>query len=217
MIPTLGHRHLGWNVNGRHRVIAVLATAAVVSVWLLAGRGGEAVCASTPANAPDLQVTALPGVDLRPLLALPGLAASSGPFPGAATSVRSGDREISVWVEGRPRVRSRAIVLDGALARRLRVRAGRDVTLATADGPARVRVARVTSTARRISFTEGVAYTSMRALRHIAPDPHVRGSTLALELADRSRTGEFARWLERRYPARQVYVTQGPGDTCRQS
>jgi hypothetical protein len=214
MIPTLGHRHIGWNVHGGHRVIALVATAALVSLWLLAGRGGEAVCASTPANRPDLQVTALPGVDLRPLLGLPGLAASSGPFPAAATSVRADAREISVWLEGRPQVRSRAIVLDGDLARRLGALPGRHVTLATASGPARLEVAGVTSTAQRTPFTDGVAYTSLRELRRIAPNPHVWGSTLALQLADGSRTAEFAQWLERRYPARQVYVTLGGGNDC---
>jgi hypothetical protein len=233
MIPTLGHRHIGSNVHGPHRAIAAVMVAGVMSFWVVAGRGSDAVCASAPAREADLQITALPGVDLRPVLALPGLAAASGPFPGAATSVRTRDQELAVWLESRPRdsavdrplliagtwARPGALVLGIGLAHRLRVRPGEHLILATAGGPLRMRVAGLaaTGTERRTPDSQGVAYATLSDLRKVAPNSHVRGSTVVLELADSATSSEFAQWLEQRYPGPQAYVTRSAGDTCVQA
>jgi hypothetical protein len=230
MIPTLGHRHIGWNLHGAPRAIAAVVAATIVSVWVLTGRGGDAVCAAEPSHRADLQITALPGVDLRPVLALPGLAAASGPFPGAATSIQAPGQELAVWLEARPPdsavdrpvlvagtwARPGAVVLGNRVARRLDVRPGEHVILATAGGPARVRVAglALTTSERRTPDTEGVAYSTLGDLRRVAPNSHVRGSTVVLELADASRLQEFARWLRQRYPGPQAYVTHSRGDNC---
>ena len=51
-----------------------------------AGRLHRMRVARCVTHGPDLRVTAVPGVDLRPILGLSGLSAASGPYPGVASS-----------------------------------------------------------------------------------------------------------------------------------
>ena len=178
---------------------------------------------------PDLQVTGLPGVDLRPALGTSGLTAASGPFPGVAGSLGRGGAEAGAWIEGRP-ARSAAvdrphlvsgswprrgeIVVELGLARRLRMRTGARTAVATTRGDVSMKVAGIaaTSSATRAHGMRGLAYVLPRELRAIAPAP-VHGSTVQLQTAD-GNADAVARRLQQQYPAPQAMIVRSFEHRC---
>jgi hypothetical protein len=182
-------------------------------------------------RAADLQVTALPGVDLRAAAAgVPGVAAGSGPYAGVATSLANGHREVGVWVEGRPRNRSvvdrpllvagtwprhAGLVLERGLAHRLGLRAGSHARVATTSGAARMRISGVAvSSSPHRPGAAGVAYAPPRDVRRISPDSRVHGSTLMLRLEHGGGPVAAAAWLARRFPAPALNVARTARDKC---
>jgi hypothetical protein len=180
-------------------------------------------------HAPDVRVTALPGVDLRRALELPGLSASSGPYPGVGGSVQAGGREVSTWFEGRPRqgsavdrpflvsgtwTRHGGMVVEQGLARRLGLRIGRRVRVASTRGPLRLRVAGIaaSSSVARTSAAPGLAYVLPDDLRRIAPAP-VHGSTVLLQTGGRD-SAALASLLTQRFPGPQAAIASSFGDRC---
>src|SRR2546428_321222 len=94
------------SLSRRLAIVLAALVAAVATIAVTAElRGGsqtpaDEILAAT--NPPDVQVSALPGVDLRPVTRLPGLRASSGPFPDVDSSISYRGREVGVRLEGRP-------------------------------------------------------------------------------------------------------------------
>jgi hypothetical protein len=204
-------------------VVAVTVALATATIPPAGRTACESVSGAT--RSPHLQVAALPGVDLGPVVDLPGLSATSGPFPGVATSLRRGGRERGVWLEGR-RGRQSAVdrpllssgswlrpgnlVVERRLASKLHLERGDRVAVAGASGNLSLRVAgiAVTSAPRRTSAVSGLAYVLPGDLRRVVPDRGVRGSTVLVRLDDRRRSGALAQWLGRRYPGPQATVVQ---------
>ena len=214
-------------------VLGVLALASIALAVAAIPPAATTACNSVAGatRAPHVQIAAVPGVDLGPVTDVPGLAAASGPFPGARTSLRHGGRERGVWLEGRTArstavdaphlasgtwLRPGAVVVERRLASKLHLRRGDRVAVAGAAGRVRLRVAgiAVTSAADRSGGVSGVAYALPRDLRQVAPSPHVRGSTMLVRLGDRERAGAFAQWLGRRYPNAQATIRHAFPDRC---
>jgi hypothetical protein len=203
-------------------LLLAAATAMVGLVMLVGGRGGSSAWQQTfeATNGPHVRVSALPGVDLQPLMSLPGLAEASGPFPGVQTSLRHHGRESGVWLEGRAAtssvvdhplivsgkwLRPGAVVLDRSLASAIGAGVGDRVT---ADGVS-LRVAGITKTAasgRDRNRSEGLGYVLPGTLARIVPDSHTFGSTVMLRISDPDRSGSFVRAIESTYPGAQVVV-----------
>src|SRR5688572_7088670 len=158
MFQTSTPTHLGWMPHpASHRrllalvVAAVGASAAVIAITSTVA-GTSCATAAGAASVPDIRITALPGVDLTPAASLPGVKASSGPFPTAATSLSRGGRERGVRLEARAAfgagesLRPGSVVVERGLARALGLAPGRSLTVATASGSRRMQVAGITTT-----------------------------------------------------------------------
>ena len=235
MTPTHSGIDFGWISRhaSRHSlwtVLAVVAASLAAALVLATPRpAAECVGLSHLTHGPDLRVTAMPGVSLRPALALSGLAAASGPYPGVATSVERGGTEISTWVEGRPQrgaavdrpllvsgswPRRGGVVVEHGLARRLALRTGQRARVATTDGPRSMRVTGIaaTSSVSRTAGTPGLAYVRPHELRKIAPAP-VHSSTVLLRV-DGHKSAALASVLGRMYPGPQAAITRSFADHC---
>jgi putative ABC transport system permease protein len=208
--------------------VAILITGAA-AVALAAALGGGAGSVGQPlaqaTNGPDVQVSALPGVDLRPLEGLPALSASSGPFASIDASVAHGGREVGIHLEARSRaaavvdhplvvvggwVRPGAVVLERGLAGRLGLHPGDSVRIAAASGSVRLAVAGIAATTARERYptaSRGLAYVLPETLARVVPNQAAYGSTLLLRLSDRAAAGRIVERIEARYPGRQVSVT----------
>jgi putative ABC transport system permease protein len=213
-------------IPGRHQVQLLLllaaATATVGLVLLVGGRGGGSAWQQTfeATNGPHVRVSGLPGVDLKPLMTLPGLTEASGPFPGIQTSLRHEGRAAGAWLEGRPAtasvvdhpvivsgrwLRPGAVVLDRQLAAAIGAGVGDRVTT---DG-ASLRVAGITETAtsgRDRNPAEGLGYVLPGTLATVVPDSHALGSTVMLRISDPDRSGSYVKAIESTYPAAQVMI-----------
>ena len=87
----------------RRLLLLVLVTGFAASAVAVApGREAAVRCSNLlgATDAPHMQLSVLPGVDPRALAALPGVRASSGPFPGVGTSLRHEGAATGVWLEG---------------------------------------------------------------------------------------------------------------------
>lgn len=169
-------------------------------------------------NGPHVAVSALPGVDLRPVIGLPGSTSSSGPFPGVETSVRHGGEEVGLYVEARPTQRTavdrpavlsggwlapRAIVLQRTIAHRLAVTPGDRVRVTTSTGRLQLRVAGVADTTLRRRYpgsSEGIGYVLPPTLSRIAPNTSLHTKTMVIRLADPDAASAFARSVKAEYP-----------------
>jgi hypothetical protein len=215
----------------RRSAAAVLALAAAAAVTVVIATSGGG--ASTDpwqqtfdaTDGPHVVVSALPGADLTPLRALPGLEAASGPFPVVDTSLRHRGREIGTRLEGRPAggtavdhpllvfgvwAHRGTIVLATSTARALGVQAGDSVTVTTAHGRARLTVSGVAETAapsRSSGTARGLGYVVPSTLARVAPKS-TYGSTMLLRLADPDRAGKYVDWIRQRYPGGQVAVSE---------
>lgn len=235
MTPTHSGIDFGWIAGQgfRRRILAAAAVAAVAlgTAMLLITPVSSTACESLAhaTHGPDLRVTALPGVDLRPVLGLTGLSAASGPYPGVASSMESGGTEISTWVEGRPAhgsavdrpflvsgswTRRGGVVVEQGLARRLGLRVGRRARVATAGGTLGLRVTGIaaTSSVARASGISGLAYVLPRDLRRVAPAP-VHGSTVLVRTGGHD-TAPYAQLLARRYPGPQAAIARSFSQRC---
>jgi hypothetical protein len=214
--------------RGMRASVAILAvtTAAAVTIFI-AGESPQPAASPSfdTATGAHVAVSALPGVDLDPIEKLPGLEATSGPYPSVSTGLRHGRRAADVRLEGRTLRRSAVdrpsltsgewigpstIVLEERLARALRARAGSRVTVATAHGPAVLRVAGTTLTGSGIhGGTGGIAYVTPSTIASVAPNSQTHGSTLYLRLADPKSSPRYVNWIRQRYPGPQVTVATG--------
>lgn len=194
---------------------------------VMASAGGIALVitdSGSGAARPDyVTVSALPGVDLAELQTLPGLSATSGPFPSIAIGVSYGGRVADVVVEGRavrraavgePQVirgswaRAGTIVLDETVARTIDVPVGEAVTVSTAGGAEALRLSGTSQTGRRVSSgaEPARAYVTQGTLARIAPNRRTWSWTMSLELAEPSKVSTYVRWLRQRYSFRQAAV-----------
>ena len=217
MTPTHRGIDFGWVTGSALRrtfwAALALVAASAASVTLVVAAGPTAACLSLAraTAGPDVSVTALPGVDLQPVLRFPGLSASAGPYPGIGSSLQNGRTEVSTWIEGRPArgsavdrpllvsgswPRRGGVVVEQGLARRLGLRTGGQTRVATTRGSLRMRVTGIaeTSSVARASGTPGLAYVLLPELRKVAPAP-VHGSTVLLRTDGRD-PGALARLLE---------------------
>jgi hypothetical protein len=234
MTPTHSGMDFGWIARPafRRSLLAALALAAagVAAATLLIAPVSSTACLplAHATQGPDLRVTAVPGVDLRPILALSGLSAASGPYPGVASSIESGGTEVSTWIEGRPArgaavdrpflvsgswARPGGVVVEQGLARRLGLRVGQRARVATTEGMRSLRVTGIaaTTSVARTAGTRGLAYVLPRDLRTVAPAP-VRGSTVLLRTGGDS--GVLAGWLAQSYPGPQAVIARSFSDRC---
>jgi hypothetical protein len=238
-VPTMTPTHtgidLGWIARPAFRrslwtALAVVAAIVTSAILLIAnGSGTTCVGLSHLTRGPDVRVTALPGVDLRPMLGLSGLSAASGPYPGVTSSLGHGGTEVSTWIEGRPARRSAVdrpflvsgswprrggVVVEQGLARRLDLRAGQRTRVATTQGTRSLRVTGIaaSSSVARTADAPGLAYVLPQDLRRVAP-ASVHGSTVLLSVND-ADTGVLARWLEQRYPGPQAVIARSFSDRC---
>lgn len=235
MTPTHSGIDFGWITRPAFRrslltAVAVAVAGAGAAVLLIAPVSSTAcVPLANVTHGPDLRVTAVPGVDLRPVLGLSGVSAASGPYPGVATSMESGGTEVSTWIEGRPPhgsavdrpflvsgswTRPGGVVVEEQLARRLHLRVGQRARVATTEGTRRMRVAGIaaTSSVTRTAGTRGLAYVVPRDLRSVAPTP-VHGATVLLQTGGRD-AGVLAGWLAQRYPGPQAVIARSFSDRC---
>ncbi len=222
MLSTSSDTHLGWTPHAAsHRrllalVVAVAgATAAAVAITSAVG-GTSCATAADATDAPEIRITALAGVDLAPVARLPGVAASSGPYPAVATSLSRGGHERSVRLEARPALgsagspRRGSLVVERGLALALALAPGRSVTVTTTAGPRQMRVATIAAT----SGAGRVAYVVPADLERVAPNARVHESTLLLRLEDPERSGRLAAWVSRAYPGPQVRIARVSGARC---
>jgi putative ABC transport system permease protein len=206
-------------------VMALAAGAAATVVVAIAGPSGKAPSPTTfdATNGPHVAVSALPGVNLRPLADLPGLTAASGPFTGVDTSLRYAGREVGVRLEGRPAAKSAVdqpllvsgewarpgtVVLERSTARALDVPLGGRLTVATTRGRTALTVSGVAETAAPARYPgtgRGLGYVEPGTLAGVGPKATF-GSTMLLRLADPDRTGKYLEWIKQRYPGAQVAV-----------
>jgi hypothetical protein len=225
----ISHPHGALVRRPRRIAVAVLALAAATVIVVANGSGGSSggtwQQTFDATDGPHLVVVGLPGVELTPLRAVPGLTAASGPFPGVDTSVRYRGREIGTRLEGRPAaasavdhpllisgrwVRPRTVVLERSTTRSLRVPLGGRVTVAAARGRISLTVAGVAETAapsRTSGYGRGLGYVVPSTLTGVGPKATF-GSTLLLRLADPDRAGGYVRWIKQRYPGGQVAVEE---------
>jgi hypothetical protein len=200
----------------------VVASAATAVIPSSAGRTRQtAPRAFKVTNGPHLTVSALPGVDLGPVMRLPGVSAASGPFPTLETGARHGRIAADLRLEMRPARQSvvgrpllvsgtwagsGSIVLERGFARRLRARAGSRITVSSTRGAAPLEVAgvAVATSGSLAAGRTGLGYVTRRTLSRLAPNERTYGSTLYLRVADPSRSERYLDWIRRSYPAPQV-------------
>jgi hypothetical protein len=208
-------------------LIALACVAALVIVFNpFAGSAPVQSSLFEATNGPHVFVSALPGVNLAPLERLPGLVATSGPYPGIQTSLRHGGKETALYLEARPRtlgavdrpalasgrwVEPGGVVLSRKVAQQLELRFGDDVRIGTAAGPRKLRVAGIADTTAAVRYSVApaaieVGYALPQTLSTIAPNPRAYGETLLVRLADPGSSAKFAHWIERQYPGPQVLV-----------
>jgi hypothetical protein len=198
--------------------LAALCSAAVAATAVALTAPDEGSGAREPKY---LVVSALPGVGLADLEQLPGLGATSGPFPSVGTEVRLGGRSAGVTLEGRDVRRSAVgqpplasgswtgagtVVLDKRVAHAIGAHVGAPVTVATADGPAVLRLSGTTVGIRGVSPAAARGYVTEHALRRVAPNRRTWSWTLNLRLAEPHALARYASWLRERFPARQAAV-----------
>lgn len=198
-------------------LLAAFAAAAVVLTQALNEGGSGASTRAAAPSAPDIVVTGLPGVDLRPLTELPGLAAASGPYRDAQSSIRHDGREMAVRLEARstrwsavggPHVSSgvwpsrpaEGIVVESRLASRLQIQPGERVRVTGVDGRVPVRVSAVAPGGG------STVYVRSGLLSRLAPNNSTYGSRLNLRLDEPGRAQEYRRWIDHRFPGGQVTV-----------
>jgi hypothetical protein len=208
-------------------LVAVLVGSAA-AIALAAGLRGDTPSLGQPlaeaTNGPDIQVSALPGVDLRPLRGLPALSASSGPFASVDVSIAHAGREVGIRLEARPRgasvvdhplvvaggwVRPGGIVVEQRLARTMGLRPGDRIEVRGAGGDIPLVVAGVAATTDRERYptaSRGLAYALPETLALVAPSDATHGMTLMLKLSDRAAGEQVVERIEARYPGRQVSV-----------
>jgi hypothetical protein len=200
-----------------------LAAVPVVTLALIGGLHDDSSCAASPAaGSGSVRITALPGVDLRPVLSLPGLSAASGPFPGAQASMRMKGRETGVWLEGRNVSQSPVdpvplrrgswvnrgeVVVSASVARSLRVDVGSRVRMPGAKARLRVSGIAAESTRRSIGRDLPSAFVARRDLGRLGVGRARTGSSVLLQPSRETGTAPIADWLEARYPAAQAEVT----------
>jgi hypothetical protein len=214
----------GMSIIDRTRIafalLAVAAAGTTVTMLTIAGAGSTLGAE----RATQLVVSALPGTDLSQLEALPGLSATSGPFPSVTTGVRYGRRAADLRLEGRAvlgsvaggptlssgaRARSGTLVLDEAVAHAIRAHVGARVTVATASGPATLRLSGIAAApqgASNFAARAGTGYVTPSTLRRVAPNRRTYASTLYLRLADTRDSAKYVRWIRAQYPAHQATV-----------
>jgi hypothetical protein len=235
MTPTHTGLGFGWIVRPAfHRSlwkVLALVLAVGVSALLLIAPSSSTGCLTLAqaTRGPELRVTALPGVDLRPALSAAGLTAASGPYPGVASALQRDGAEVATWIEGRPRraaavdrpllldgswPRRGEIALDAGVARRLGYRSGARIGVATAHGVVKMPVAGITATTsvERAAGVPGLAYVLPRDLRTVAPPP-VHSSTVLLQTSG-ARTRTLAHALDGQFPGPQAVVATGFVHRC---
>jgi putative ABC transport system permease protein len=196
-------------------VAAISAAAVAVSS---AGGGAGTPHDFEATNGAHVTVSALPGVDLRPVTRLPGISASSGPFPTVTTGVRHGGRQADLMLEVRPTretavdrpllasgtwARSGAVVLERGIARELQARPGDRIKVSSARGAASLRVA---GTAVTTSESQAIGYVTARTLARVAPNARTYGAALYLRVAEPARSSRYVDWIRRSYPEPQATV-----------
>jgi hypothetical protein len=204
--------------------VATTASTVVVAAGMGDGAGTTAQRVLAATAGPDLVVSALPGVDLRPLMSSPGVSASSGPFPVADTSIRHRGKEAGVWLEGRPRasslvdrpllvagswLRPGTIVLEQKLATRLGLRPGDRIQVTTVTGRRALLVSGIAATVasrRHPSSSDGLAYVLPKTLATVVPERAPHGSALLMRVSDNRRSEALVAQIKARYPGAQVTV-----------
>ena len=187
-----------------------IAAGAVAVVALSGGSSDQGQQTFDATDGPHVVVSALPGVDLTPLRAIPGLTAASGPFPVVDTSLRYRGREVGTRLEGRPVAatvvdhpllvsggwaRPGTIVLERNTARALDVPLGAQVTVAAARGRIRLTVGGVAETAapsRSSGTVRGLGYVVPGTMTRVAPKA-TYGSTMLLRLGRRAGAVSIAK------------------------
>jgi hypothetical protein len=136
---------------------------------------------------------------------------------------------VATWIEGRPRraaavdqpllvsgswPRHREIALDAGVARRLGYRSGGRISVTTARGPVKMRIAGITasSSTQRAAGVRGLAYVLPRDLRAVAP-PAVHSSTVLLRTSG-DGTPALARTLDGQFPGPQSVVATSFAHRC---
>jgi hypothetical protein len=201
--------------------VVVAAAAAAVALSNAVRTRSTVPRAFEVTNGPHLTVSALPGVDLAPVMRLPGISAASGPFPTLETGARHGRAEGDLRLEMRPTRQSAvdqplllsgtwagsgSIVLERRFARTLRARPGSRITVSSARGPAPLEVAglAVTTSGSLSGGRAGLGYVTRQTLARLAPNDRTPGSMLYLRVADPSRSELYLDWIRRSYPPSQV-------------
>ena len=211
----------------RRLLFLMLVTAFAASAVAVApGREAAVPCRGLlgATDAPHIQLSVLPGVDARALAALPGVRASSGPFPGVGTSVAHEGATAGVWLEGRPArpslvdrprltagswIRPGTVVVERGLAHRLHLRPGDRTSVKTTVGTLSLRVAGVAVTSARTRsplYPSGLAWVLPQDLRRVVPDESTYGATMFVRLADPAAAGDYARRIRSHYAGTQAYV-----------
>ncbi len=211
----------------RRLLLLVLVTGFAASAVAVApGREATVPCRGLlgATNAPHIQLSVLPGVDPGALAALPGVRASSGPFPGLGTSLRHEGAEAGVWLEGRPArpslvdhprltagtwITPGTVVVERGLARRLHLSPGDRTSVKTTVGTLSLRVAGVAVTSaqtRSPLYPSGLAWVLPRDLRRVVPDESTYGATMFVRLADPAAAGGYAQRIRSHYSGTQAYV-----------
>lgn len=216
-----------WRIGRGLLILLAVAVASAASVALAAELRGSQKTATQQlldaTDGPDIQLSALPGVDLRQLTDLPGLSASSGPFPDLDTSLLYRGREVGIRLEGRPEsssvvdhpllssgrwVRPGGIVLEQHLAKRLHVVPGGRVQITKARGTLPLVVSGTAATIARErypSFSHGLAYVLPETLGKVIPNKATYGSTLLMRLSPEASDALVER-IKTRFPSHQVVV-----------
>jgi hypothetical protein len=213
-------------------VLVAVALAGAAGVVLAADLRGSHKTATQrlldATNGPDIQLSALPGVDLRLLTDLPGLSASSGPFPDLDTSLHYRGRDVGIRLEGRPEsstlvdhpllsagrwVRPGTIVLEQRLAKRLHVVPGDRVRITKATGTLPLIVSGTAATIARErypSFSHGLGYVLPETLAKVVPNKATYGSTLLMRLSPEA-SDALVEQIKTRFPSPQVVVRDFTG------
>jgi putative ABC transport system permease protein len=208
-------------------VLALAAAAAAIAVAVSGGGSGDGRWHQTfdTTSGPHVAVVGLPGVDLAPLREIPGLTATSGPFPVVDTSLEYRGREVGTRLEGRPVaatavdhplvvsgrwVRPGTVVLERKTAQSLHARLGARVIVGSARGRVHLTVGGVAETAaptRGVGNAGGLGYVAPITMTGVAPKA-TYGSRMLLRLSDPGQAGRYVDWITRRYPGRQVTVEE---------